>query len=113
MALTQRTNGSGSANIIQAAWWNDYYNLFTGAMSDQPIHIANSVQLIAPAAPSSGLTCALSNASANLGVGTYTYNYTFCNADYAESPCSANTQITTNSSNKQVNLSNIQTGPSG
>jgi hypothetical protein len=46
-------------------------------------------------------------------VGTYTYNYTFCNADYAESPCSANTQITTNSSNKQVNLSNIQTGPAG
>ena len=37
MALTVQTNGSGPSNIIQASWFNDYYNLLTGAMHDQPV----------------------------------------------------------------------------
>lgn len=37
MALTLRTNGSGSSNIISSGWFNDFYNLFTGGMTDQPI----------------------------------------------------------------------------
>ena len=40
MALTVRTNGSGGSNIIAAAWWNDYYNLLTGAMTDQPVTLS-------------------------------------------------------------------------
>ena len=43
MPLTVRTNGSGSSNIIQASWFNDYYNLLTGVMTDQPVTIAQSL----------------------------------------------------------------------
>lgn len=37
MALTLKTNGSGSSNIISSTWFNDFTNLFTGAMNDQPV----------------------------------------------------------------------------
>lgn len=43
MALTLRQNGSTSANLVTASWWNDYYNLLTGVMTDQPVTIANTV----------------------------------------------------------------------
>jgi hypothetical protein len=39
MALTLRTDGSGSPNLVGAAWWNDYYDLLTGTMNDQPVFL--------------------------------------------------------------------------
>jgi hypothetical protein len=42
MALTLRTNGTGGG-IVSAAWWNDYYNLLTGVMTDQAITLANTL----------------------------------------------------------------------
>jgi hypothetical protein len=39
MALTLRTDGSGSPNLVGAAWWNDYYDLLTGSMNDQPVFL--------------------------------------------------------------------------
>ena len=39
MALTLRTNGSSGVNLVTSSWWNDYYNLFTGAMHDQPVFL--------------------------------------------------------------------------
>ena len=36
MPLTVRSNGTGGG-IVSAAWWNDYYNLLTGAMNDQAV----------------------------------------------------------------------------
>lgn len=36
MALTLRTNGTGGG-IVSAAWWNDYYDLMTGTMTDQVV----------------------------------------------------------------------------
>ena len=113
MALTLRTNGSSPSNLVQASWWNDFYNLLTGSMTDQPVKIHNSVKLMLPAAPSSAPSGALSSSSSNLGVGTYLYNYTYANADGAESPPSPNLSITTTSGHQQVNLSGISTGPAG
>lgn len=37
MALTIRANGSNPDNLIGASWFNDYYDLVTGAMTDQPV----------------------------------------------------------------------------
>lgn len=45
MALTLRSNGSGSSNLINASWFNDFYNLLTGAMTDQPVTLANTLSL--------------------------------------------------------------------
>jgi hypothetical protein len=39
LALTVRTNGS----TITASWFNDYYNLLTGVMADQPVTITNTL----------------------------------------------------------------------
>jgi hypothetical protein len=39
MALTLRTDGSSAPNLVGAAWWNDYYDLLTGAMNDQPVYL--------------------------------------------------------------------------
>lgn len=43
MPLTRRTNGSSSSNIIQASWFNDFMDLFTGVMTDQPITFATTI----------------------------------------------------------------------
>jgi hypothetical protein len=43
MALTLRTNGSSGVNLVTAAWWNDFYNLLTGVMTDQPVTISNTL----------------------------------------------------------------------
>lgn len=37
MALTLRSNGNNPINIVTAQWFNDFYNLFTGVMTDQPV----------------------------------------------------------------------------
>lgn len=37
MALTLRGDGTGSAFLVSSGWWNDYYNLLTGVMTDQPV----------------------------------------------------------------------------
>lgn len=39
MALTLRTDGSSAPNLVGAAWWNDYYDLLTGSMNDQPVYL--------------------------------------------------------------------------
>lgn len=44
MALTLRSNGVGGG-LVNSGWWNDYYNLLTGVMTDQPVVIANHLQL--------------------------------------------------------------------
>ena len=49
MPLTVRVNGKfvgGSPtpnNQVQASWWNDFRDLLTGVMTDQPVTIANSI----------------------------------------------------------------------
>ena len=40
MALTAQQNGTtvgGNPNQIRASWFNDYKDLLTGAMNDQPV----------------------------------------------------------------------------
>lgn len=39
MALTVRGDGTGSAFLVQSAWWNDYHDLLTGAMTDQSVFL--------------------------------------------------------------------------
>lgn len=43
MALTQRVDGTGSVALVDATWWNEYYLLLTGQMTDQPVTIANNL----------------------------------------------------------------------
>lgn len=42
MALTRRADGTAPVNQVFAAWWNDFYDLLTGAMTDQAITIAST-----------------------------------------------------------------------
>lgn len=37
MALTTRVDGATPSSKISAVWFNDFKNLFTGVMTDQPI----------------------------------------------------------------------------
>jgi hypothetical protein len=113
MALTTRNNGSSPSNLVQASWWNDFKDLLTGTMTDQPVIISNSLGLVAPAAPSSAPSASMTNDSANLSIGTYQYIYTYANLSGAESPPSPTLSVTTTSSTRQVNLSGISTGPAG
>src|SRR5258706_8258709 len=62
MPLTVRVNGKfvgGSPtpnNQVQASWWNDFRDLLTGVMADQPVTIANTLtaqKFIANGTPSS------------------------------------------------------------
>jgi hypothetical protein len=41
MALTLRSNGTGGG-IVSSGWWNDYYNLLTGVMHDQPVTLSTN-----------------------------------------------------------------------
>lgn len=46
MPLTVRQNGTtvgGQPNNATASWWNDYYDLLTGAMTDQPVTLGNTL----------------------------------------------------------------------
>lgn len=45
MALTQRVDGTGSIALVDATWWNEYYLLLTGQMTDQPVTIANNLSV--------------------------------------------------------------------
>src|SRR6266851_5780265 len=41
MPLIQRSNNT--TQIVQASWWNQFVDLLTGAMSDQPVTINNTL----------------------------------------------------------------------
>lgn len=43
MPLTRRQNGNNPSNIIQASWFNDFLDLLTGYMPDQPVTINNTL----------------------------------------------------------------------
>lgn len=112
MPLTVRTNGNLPGNIVGASWWNDYYNLLTGGMTDQEVTIQNNLVLKAiGTAPSSGMTAAVV-AGTGLGIGAYLYAATFTSPD-GESTPSPNVSATTTSGNQKVNLAAIPTGPTG
>lgn len=111
MALTFRSNGV-AGGLVSAQWWNDYYNLFTGAMTDQPISITNSLSLegvtfTTPAAPTLGTA-----AGTSLGVGSYTYAVGYQMGNGLSKPGTTGA-ITTTTGNTNVNLSVIPTGPTG
>ena len=112
MPLTVRTNGSGGSNIIQAAWFNDFLNLLTGAMQDQEVTIRNVLvlQAIGPA-PTVAPTAAPA-AGTGLGIGAYGYVYTFANADGETTPSPAGT-MTTTSGNQVGSITGIAAGPTG
>lgn len=112
MPLNIRTNGSSGSNIIQAAWFNDIRDLFTGTMRDQVVWIRNVAVLQAFGAnPASAATAALA-ASTAMGIGLYIYAYTYANTD-GESALSPTVSITTTSGNQKVNLSSVTVGPTG
>ncbi|GHO55531.1 hypothetical protein [Ktedonobacter robiniae] len=112
MALIVRQNGTGAANLVQAQWFNDYYNLLTGAMADQPVTINNTLMLkqiayTPPAAPTLALV-----AGTGMGTGAYTYAITYGMGVGQTLPGTTAT-VTTTSTSAQVALSNIPVGPAG
>lgn len=112
MPLTVRSNGSTSANIITSAWFNDYYNLLTGAMQDQEVTIKNVLILQAiGGAPAAAPTAAVV-AGTGMGIGAYVYTVTFANPD-GETTVGPTVSATTTSGNQKVNLSAIPLGPTG
>ncbi len=125
MPLTVRNNGSSPTNVIKAAWFNDFYNLLTGIMVDQPVTIGNNITLGPPlnypnpgptVAPGGSLT-----ASTAMSIGAYKYVYTFFSNSAnlgldllgGESSVSPTFSITTTTGNQAVNLTGIATGPAG
>lgn len=117
MALTTKSNGSSSSNIIQASWFNDFYNLFTGGMSDQPILFNNGVMVKAVSASPTAPTLALV-AGTSLGIGAYTYAVSFGETNNGQSTVGQSlvgttATITTTANNQVVSLTAIPTGPSG
>lgn len=117
MALTLRSNGV-AGGLVSAAWWNDYYSLFTGGMSDQPITILNGISLnqtmyTTPTAP----TLALASAASGVDIGAHTYAVSFNqetnHTTLAVTLPGTTAAITVTSGNQQVNLSAIPTGPAG
>lgn len=112
MPLTTRTNGSGGSNIIQASWFNDFKDLLTGVMVDQPVTVKNILDVRAiGSAPSTAPTLVLATGT-NLGIGVYTYAVTFINGP-GETLIGPTVPITTTSGNQAVNLSAIPIGPVG
>jgi hypothetical protein len=112
MALTLRSNGSTSSNLVTAAWWNDYYNLLTGTMTDQPVTVADNVTL-KPMGADPGAPTLTVVAGTGLGVGVYQYGVTLVGPDGGESLLGTTASATTTSGNQQINLSAIPTGPTG
>ena len=55
MPLTRRTDGTQAANRVYASWFNDFMDLLTGVMTDQPVTLANS-QTITRQGSTSGST---------------------------------------------------------
>lgn len=115
MSLTVRVDGEavgGTPNTIFAAWFNDYHDLLTGAMSDQPITLKSSVIIKGfssnPTAPSAVLA-----SGTTLGIGAYQYVVTYVDGNSGETGAGASVSITTTSGNQKVNLTAIPTGPTG
>jgi hypothetical protein len=113
MALTLRLNGSLAQNLVTASWWNDYYDLLTGVMLDQPITLRPVVTHKMIANSAGAPTAALQGGTA-LGIGSYMYGITFITADGGETlPNVTPASITTTSGNQAVSLTNIPVGPGG
>jgi hypothetical protein len=104
-------NGNNPSNLVTASWWNDFYNLLTGIMTDQVVSIKQNIELLALAPNPSAPTLALATGT-TLGTGVYTYGITFITAD-GESALGTTASIVTTSGNQAVNLSAIPTGPTG
>lgn len=113
MPLTLRYNGNASANLINASWFNDFFNLFTGVMTDQEVTFANSLILKPIGGPPVYVTTALNAvAGLNMGIGNYTYVMTYLCAD-GESTQSSNAYATTTNGNQAMAITGIPTGPAG
>lgn len=115
MALTLRTNGSSGVNLVTAQWWNDYYNLLTGSMTDQIVTLKTDVILQSILSGTIAAPTLATAAGTTLGVGAYGYFVTFVDNNGGETYVSYATtaSITTTTSNTNVALSAIPTGPTG
>ncbi len=111
MPLTVRQDGNTAANIIHAQWFNDYYNLLTGAMTDQEVTIAQNVIFKAIGGPPAAPTLA-AVAGNGLGVGAYQYAVTFETQD-GSSALGTAASVTTTTGSQEVSITAIPIGPAG
>lgn len=103
------------ANGTLAGPWayNDFLQLLTGVMADQPVTLLAELLLkalgSAPSAPTATVV-----AGAGLGTGTYSYVVTLVDGLGGETRGGqASSVVTTSTGNQQVNLTAIPTGPTG
>jgi hypothetical protein len=112
MPLTLRLNGSSAPNLVTSSWFNDFYNLFTGGMTDQIITFKtnqyNRAISAAPGAPTLAIA-----AGGLVDVGAHTYAITFVAADGGETVAGTTAAITTTAGNQAVQLTAIPTGSTG
>lgn len=107
MSLTTRADGQ----TIHSVWFNDFKDLLTGVMADQPVTVKQNISVQALGPKPVALSAATAAGSA-LGIGTYQYVYTYASAT-GESLPSPITSVTTTSLNQAVSLTGITTGPTG
>jgi hypothetical protein len=112
MALTTRTNGSSSPNIITSSWFNDFKDLLTGVMQDQEVTLKNNLVLSAIGAGPTVAPSGTLAAGTNLGIGAYKWAYTWVSPD-GESLVTPQLSLTTTTGNQAVNLTAIAVGPTG
>jgi hypothetical protein len=117
MALTVRVDGSvvgGQPNTATAAWWNDYHDLLTGAMTDQDLAPKADLLLAPIGAAPTAAPSATSAAGTGLGVGIYLYAVSFVKqGQFGESLPSPTASVTTTTGNQHVALSSLPLGPTG
>lgn len=115
MALTLRTNGSGTANLVGAQWFNDYYDLLTGLMTDQIVTFETDVILESILSGTIAAPVLSLNTGTALGIGSYGYFITYVDASGGETSQAYGTvaHMTTTSGNQGIALSSIPTGPTG
>lgn len=108
MPLNVRTSGSQ----IIPAFFNDIRDLLTGNITDQLITYIGNMQVRSRAAAAAAPT-AVVVAGGSVDIGAHTYYITFYDSTSGETVPTNGVVATTASTNKQVNLSNIPTGPAG
>ena len=112
MPLTLRHNGTGIQSLVTEDWFNDFYKLFTGQMTDQPITFKPNVTLRSIAA-APGAPTATATSGTGMGVGAYKYAVSFVAADGGETLAGTQASVTTTSGNTIVSLSSIPVDATG
>ena len=108
MPLNTRTSGQQ----IVPAFFNDIKDVLVGNITDQLITYIGNMQVRARSAAAAAPTAVVVSGG-SVDIGAHTYYVTFVDSTSGETLAVNGVVATTASTNKQVNLSSIPTGPAG